>query len=81
MIMISLKLEKTCETLIAVRKFSVVIEAKIQTKKSNKMIAVSQANRNPLVRPFIEETMGYALSLIRWASSDFSDLRAMTLST
>jgi hypothetical protein len=41
-IMISLELEKICETLIEVKKLSVVSVARTQTAKSRAMIAVSQ---------------------------------------
>ena len=40
--MISLELEKICETLIEVKKLSVVSVARTQTAKSRAMIAVSQ---------------------------------------
>jgi hypothetical protein len=57
-IRISLEFEKICETLIELRKLSVVIDASTQTEKSNARIAVSQdlrtlkAFRFDTIKPF-----------------------------
>jgi hypothetical protein len=54
MIKISLELEKICETLIELKKLSVVIDAKTQTEKSRARIAVSQDLRT--LKVFFSDT-------------------------
>ena len=67
--MISLELEKICETLIELKKLSVVKEARTHTEKSSARIAVSQDLRT-LNADFV--AMSYTLSLMRCASKAFS---------
>jgi len=55
MIMISLEFEKICETLIELRKLSVVKDAKTQTEKSKARIAVSQDLRT--LKVFFSDTV------------------------
>ena len=55
MMRISLELEKICETLIELKKLSVVIDAKTQTEKSRARIAVSQDLRT--LKVFFSDTV------------------------
>ena len=55
MIRISLEFEKICETLIELKKLSVVIDAKTQTEKSRARIAVSQDLRT--LKVFFSDTV------------------------
>jgi len=55
MIRISLEFEKICETLIELKKLSVVNDAKTQTAKSRARIAVSQDLRT--LKVFFSDTV------------------------